>query len=291
MNADLAYCLERFIDDQIQMIDDHLEIVKQNESVECQRIERMKIVSAAKKKPPVNKGSHDEDARIVQKFVRGLDDFADDEKTPAGRAMKKYREMLHNEFSAKISDCENHLTRLRKLARPIGASLDFRILCDETIVRLRNARTTPGNFAELDRILERSSSNAVGHDVQQWWNRTYGSGVVKIIRLNRRFNPSVGNKDITAITSWSQPIDCSRKFIQVRRERVVADAKIKYELISEFVHEIQSIDQNNREEINEKDLIDQLNNGDIEIARKYAETWLNKRDDVRNEKEEEDPCK
>lgn len=290
MNAELAYCLERFIDDQIQMIDDNLETVKQNETVECQRIEQMKMAWVKKRKPPINKGNHDEDERVVRKFINGLIDLADGEKTPVAIAMKKYREMLHNEFSAKMDDCEHHLTRLRKLASPIGRSRDFVILCDETITLLRQRRKAPDKFAELDRILSKSDSETIAHDIQQWWNTTYASDVRKMIRLNRRFNPHIGNEDITTISLWSQPIDCARKFVHVRKGKVAADAQIKYELISEFVRQIQSIDEENRRDIEQNELINRLNNMDIDSAKKYAATWLDKRDQLRNEKEEEDPC-
>lgn len=290
MNAELAYCLEKFIDDQVQMIDDYLETVKHNETVECQRIERMKIASAKKKKPPINKGHHDEDERIVRKFVTGLTDLADGETTPVAMAMKRYREMLHNEFSAKMDDCEHHLTQLRKLARPIGASHDFVILCDDTIEALRQRRKTADYFAELDRVLSKSNSNTVAQNIQQWWNRTYASDVRKIIRLNRRFNPHVGNENITTISLWSQPIDCARKFVEVSKGKAAADAKAKHELICEFVREIQSIDEENRQEIDQNELVNQLNSMDMDSGKTYAEAWLDKRDHQRNKKEEEDPC-
>ncbi|CAF4447441.1 unnamed protein product, partial [Adineta steineri] len=40
MDDDLAFCLGRFIDDQIQLIDDRIERIKEKEIEECNEIEQ-----------------------------------------------------------------------------------------------------------------------------------------------------------------------------------------------------------------------------------------------------------
>jgi hypothetical protein len=287
MNSDLAYCLERFIDDQIQLIDDYLVKVKENETAEYQRIEQMKIVAMAKKKPETNKGSHDEDATIVQRFTEGLLEFAGSDETPGSKELKKYREMMCAEFSAKLDDCSNHIIRLRNSGKPRFRSEKFVRRCNETIELLQNRQTMKENYDKLYQIIYRSDQTNVADRVQHWWDEAYGSAIAEIIRLNKGFNPGIGNKQIAVLPRWSQPIDCAIKLISLREKGILDDSQKKYDIVCEFVRHIQSIDDKNRQEISEDDLINQLNSSEIDSAKKYAENWLNKRDEIRNQKEDD----
>ena len=287
MDSDLAYCLERFIDDQIKLIDAYLEKVKENETVEYKQIEQMKMVAIAKMKPQPNKGSHVEDAMIVQQFIEGLLEFSGSSETPGSKELRRYREMMCTEISAKIDDCSNHIIRLRNLGRPRSRSEKFVRQCNETIELLQNQQTMKENYEKLYHIVYRCNQTNVPDEVQHWWDEAYGLEIAKIIRLNKGFNPGIGNKQIAVLPRWSQPVDCARKIISLRDTGVVDDSQKKYAIVCEFVRQIRLVDEENRQEISEDDLINQLNTSEIDAAKKYAEDWLSKRDEIRNKKEDD----
>jgi hypothetical protein len=287
MNSDLAYCLERFIDDQIQLIDDYLETVKEKKTIEHQRIEQMKMLAIEKRKQQTDGGpEHVKDAAIVQRFINKLLDIADNDNTPDAKELRKYREMMYSEFTAKIDDCSNHVIRLRNLAKPTFRSDDFVKQCNKTIKYLQQEQTLTENYDKLYEIIDQSDQANVADNVQNWWDEAYGSVVTKIIHLNKRFNPGVGNIDIALVQPWSQPIDCARKILLIETPKTLANYQKKYNIVCEFVRQIQSIDDENRQEISENNLINKLNRGDIDFAKNYTENWLIKRDQSRNQKED-----
>lgn len=289
MNSDLAYCLERFIDDQIQLIDDYLKKVKENETIEYQRIQQMKMLAIEKIKLQTDEGSYDEGGMIVQRFVEGLLDIANSSNVAVLTEVRRYREMMCTEFSAKIDDCSNLVIRLRNLARPTFRSNSFVKQCNETIKRLQRAQTTTENYDKLYQIINQSEQRNVVDNVQHWWDEAYGSAIMKIIRLNKRFNPGIGSRDIAFVPPWSQPIDCARKILSIRKQDMHGNSQKKYDIVCEFVREIQLIDDENRKEISEDDLINQLNSADIDFAKNYAENWLKKRNQ-RFYQQEDDAC-
>jgi hypothetical protein len=288
MNSDLAYCLEQFIDDQIQLIDDYLETVKENENVEYHRIEEMKTSSIANRKTQTNQSSHDKDAEIIQRFVEDLLEHAESASSNA-RDIENYREMLRSEFSEKLDDCLKHVIRLRKLAKPILGSDEFVTQCDETIDYLQQEQKTNESYDKLYKILEPNDHKTVVDDVQNWWDKIYGSDITKIIHSNKRFNPGVGNSDIALVLPRSQMIEYAKKLISARNQELLINSQ-KHDIVCEFVRQIQSTDDENRQEISEDDLINQLTSGDIDFAMSYAETWLKKRDTSRTQNQEEDSC-
>jgi hypothetical protein len=193
MDADLAYCLERFIDDQVHMIDDYLETVREEEAIEHQRIEHKKMSRMLKQKNQTNECSHDEDETIVQRFVRRLQATTDIDETAVDSDTKNYRKILRDELSKKIKNCSNLMIRLRNLAVPIRGSDEFIWQCDNVIDRFQQGRKTGESYKELYQIIEQSDSKQFVENVQDWWEKSYGSYVLEIIHYNKRFNPRVGN--------------------------------------------------------------------------------------------------
>jgi hypothetical protein len=129
----------------------------------------------------------------------------------------------------------------------------------------------------------------VADRVQRWWDEAYGSAIMKIIQLNKAYNPGIGNQDIAFVPPWSQPIDCARKILSIGSPKMTVYGKRKDFFVRTFVQQIRSIDPVTREEISENDLIYQLKAGDIEFAKDFTENWLRRRDEIRNQKEE-DTC-
>ncbi|CAF5141589.1 unnamed protein product, partial [Rotaria magnacalcarata] len=61
------------------------------------------------------------------------------------------------------------------------------------------------------------------------------------------------------------------------------------EIIRKFVNRLLILDEEDRDKIDPEKLIDELNTSDIEQIAAYTTKWLEKRDEVRNRKQEEDP--
>ena len=288
MNSDLAYCLERFIDDQIQLIDDRLETVKKQGTVEYHRIQLLKESQSAQKKPKANRGSHDEDEAIVQRFIQRLFDIAEDDTADN---VENYKKMLRTELNEKLNECSKYVKRMRNLAKPILGSENFILRCNEIFGLLNQEQKTTENYNELCQIIEQSNAKDVVENVQQWWEKMYGSLIREINHLNKRFTPGISNNDMATIPSRGGMVGLAKRILSVGNDEVLVDSQ-KYEIVSKFARQIRSIDDESRQEINEDELINELNNNNIDSAIDYAVKWLEKRDTQRNSKEEEDiSCK
>ena len=193
--------------------------------------------------------------------------------------------MMLSEFSAKIDDCVDHVMRLRNLARPTYRSGQFVKQCNDTINYLKREKTMTENYGKLNQIIDSSDQKNVANNVQHWWDDAYGSSMMKIIQLNKGFNPGVGNKEIAYIPPWSQPIDCARNIISAETPKMLVYSKRKYQVVYEFVRRIQAMDEETRREISEDDLVYQLKTGEAEFAKNYAENWVRKREEGRIQKD------
>ena len=289
MDADLAYCLERFIDDQVQMIDDYMETVREEEAAERHRIEQKKKSYMLRNTNRINAGSHEIDEAIVQRFVQRLHDSTNTNSTAVDSDAENYRQILRDELYEKMDKCANHIIRLRNLAVPIRGSDDFIWQCDNIIDRFDQEQNTDESFKQLYQIIEQSDCKSLIKNVQNWWEKSYGSYVTEIIHFNKKFNPRVADNNIAVVSSWSRFIRCAKQVHSTRSAEIPADSR-KNELVREFVREIQSVDNENRQEISEDNLVKQLDSSDISTNVDYAEKWLNKRDNNRNQKKEDDTC-
>ena len=289
MNSDLAYCLLRFFDDQIILIDNYLEEVKENKEAEFQRIEELRSVAIAKRAFSANQRPHKEDAMIVARFLNGLIDIDGDDDSICSTEVRRYREMMCTEFSAKIDDCSNHVIRLRNLAKPRFRSAAFVTQCNHAIKYLQHGQTMTENYDKLHQIIEESTQMNVADRVQRWWDEAYGAAITKIIQLNKAFNPGIGNQEIALVAPWSQPVDCAKKILSIGSPKMIVYGKRKDYFVRTFVQQIRAVDEIIRAEITENDLVYQLKAGDVDMARDFTENWLRRRDEIRYQKEN-DTC-
>ncbi|CAF1450426.1 unnamed protein product [Rotaria sordida] len=292
MDADLAYCLERFIDDQIELIDRDLETIEQNEAHEYAKIDELMLSEnpTTTTATQINQSTHEEDAAIIQRFISDLlDTVNNDDAASSANDLKDSLDELRSELTKQIDECIEFIVRIRKLARPILGSTNFVTQCGEFTNRLRAEKKSEKNFTDLCQIIETSDFRSVIENIQNWWKETYGSSVTEILHLNKRYNPGINNNDMIILPPRCSIILCAKKIISMRNMESDAGSR-KHDLICEFVRQIQSIDDINRQEISADDLIVQLDNSDIDSAIEFATNWLSKRDAIRDKQKEEDQC-
>jgi hypothetical protein len=289
MDDDLAFCLGRFIDDQVQIIDDRLEDIKKKEIIKCQEIEKEKISYDEKKPAPKNKGSHYEDKALVDQFIQELRDVIQTKNTKTIINDQTCIDTLRAETSTKINASSNYLNQLRNLARPMPNSSSFVQSCNAAIDYFKKAQEFESNFKGLMTVLEQSESDNVVQNVQTWWKNAYGSTIADLNRRNDRFNKAVTENNFAVLSHRSRIIDNARKLLAARK--VISVPPPTLDIIRKFVRRLLSIDEEQREKTDADELINQLHSHDIEEVINYTQQWLAKRDEIRNQKEEPNPCK
>jgi hypothetical protein len=288
MDADLAFCLGQFIDDQVQIIDDSLEKIKQEEIVEYRKIEKEQIAYNKKKPAPKKKGSHHEDKTLVDQFIQELRNSIQPSNTKSIVDDKNCIDTLRAEVSTKVNASTKYISRLRNLAQPMPNTSKFVQTCNETMEHFRQAQKREDNFKELCIILEESDKDNVLSNVQKWWKDTYGSTITDINRRNQRFNGAITENSFVSVSKRSRIAENSSRLLDARKIIFVQPSKL--DIIRKFVAQLLSIDEEKRDTINADELIDQLNTRNIDDIIDYAKQWLAKRDEIRNQKEEKDPC-
>jgi hypothetical protein len=288
MDADLAFCLGQFIDDQVQIIDDSLEKIKQEEIVEYRKIEKEQIAYNKKKPAPKKKGSYHEDKNLVDQFIQELRNSIQPSNTKSIVDDKNCIDTLRADVSTKVNASTKYIRRLRNLAQRIPNSSKFVQTCNETMERFRQAQKREDNFKKLCTVLEESDKDNVLSNVQKWWKDTYGSTITDINRRNQRFSAAVTENSFVSVSKRSRIAENSSRLLDARKIIFVQPSKL--DIIRKFVAQLLSIDEEKRDTINADELIDQLNTRNIDDIIDYAKQWLAKRDEIRNKKEEKDPC-
>ncbi|CAF3008535.1 unnamed protein product [Rotaria sp. Silwood2] len=284
MDADLAFCLGQFIDDQVKFIDDRLEAIKQEEVTAYDKIEQEKIIYNKNKPIPKNKGTHYEDQALIDQFIQDLCD--DDENVNKPKSIiddQSCIDTLRAEISTKVNACSNYIIRIRNLAQPLPRTSKFVESCNEAIDYFRQLQEFEDNFKKLYSILEQSDSSNVVQNSQKWWKDTYGSTVAELNRRNTKINPAITENNFAILSSTSRVIDNAKKLMAARQ--VVSVEPQKLDIIRKFVKRLLIIDEENRDKINAEELIDQLNNSNIKQIIDYTKKWIAKRDEIRNHKE------
>jgi len=106
MDGDLTFCLGQFIDDQVKLIDDRLEAIKQEEIIACDKIEQEKNLYNKNKPIPTNKGTHYESKALIDQFIQDIrDDDANLSKPKSIIDDPNCIDTLHAEVSTKINAC------------------------------------------------------------------------------------------------------------------------------------------------------------------------------------------
>ncbi|CAF1383711.1 unnamed protein product [Adineta ricciae] len=286
MDDDLAFCLNEFIDEQVQLIDDCVEEIKKEEEDQCGKLEEEQAKYIAARPPPKDKGSHQEEKALVDKFC--------DDLRRAGAEPSKTRTVIDDpaciaslraELSAKVNSCVGYLTRLRNLADPLPNSSKFVQLCNDTMDYCRSQQDFEDNFKDLYALVEQSDSDEIIGSIHRWWKSTYGSRIAKINERNQKFNGAITEPNFAVLSPTSRVIAHAKKLIAARQ--VIPIEPAYFDIVRKFVRKLLAIDEDKRKEVNANELADQLNGMEIEEIIKYAEKWLEERDAIRNQKEED----
>ena len=290
MDGDLAFCLGELIDDQVEIIDGQLERLKQEEIIECRKIEQEKIIFDQKKPIPKSKGSHDEDTALVNQFIQELRDSTSKANTTKTiMDDQSCIDTLRAELSTKVNACANYITRLHNLAKPLNNTTNFVQTCKTTIDYFKRTDEFENNFKTLYSVLEESDADDVVKNTQRWWKEKYGSMIADLNTRNQKINSAITENNFAILSPTSRVLDNAKKLIAARK--IIAVESPKLEIIRKFVRRLLAVDEEKRDQtVDPDELINQLNSTDIEQMIKYAETWLRQRDEIRNKKVEKDPC-
>lgn len=288
MDSELAFCLERFIDDQVQIIDDRIDELKKEENDKCEKFEKDRNNYEKKRPPSKNKGSHQEDKNLVDQFIEDLHRNSQTNTTRTIIDNPSCIDTLRAEISTKRNACAGYLSQLRSVAKPLPNTRNFVGLCNETIDYFQRTQQFEENFRYLFIVLEQSDSSNVIRDVQKWWKDTYGDKIMEINSRNNNINKALTENNFAVISQTSRIIQNAKKLIDARTVIVVEPPK--NDIIRKFVRRLLTLDEEQREKTNPDELIHQLINLDIDEVINYANRWLIKRDEIRNQKEEENPC-
>ncbi|UJR21795.1 hypothetical protein I4U23_024870 [Adineta vaga] len=286
MDTDLAFCLNHFIDDQVQLIDDCIEKIKQEEEEECHGIEEQQADYIKKRPPPKDKGSHDKEKAFVDKFCDDLrQSGAEPSKTRTVIDDPACIDSLRAELSVKVGACANYLLRLRNLAQPLPNSTKFVQICNDTIDYFRRQQDFENNFKDLYALIEKSDSDDVIRNIHRWWKDTYGSKIADINQRNQKFNGTITENNFAILSPTSRVITHAKKLIAARQ--VIPVEPTYFDIVRKFVRKLLSIDEDKRNEVDADELIDRLNGREIDEIIEYAQRWLAQRDEIRNQKEED----
>lgn len=289
MDDDIAFCLDRFIEDQVQLIEDRLDELKQEETVECRKLEQEKVTANKKKPPPKNKGSHHNDKSLIDQFIQELrDDEANANNSETLPDDPNHIATLKAEISTKLNACKSYLSRLRNVARTVPNSSNFVDACEDLIIYCRQQRDFENNFQQLCNILAESNTDNVTENTQQWWKEKYGNAIGNINIRNKKFNPVITENGFAVLSSRSRVLTNAKKLIEARQSVNVKSEKV--EIIRKFVNRLFTMDEDERNQTKREDLIEQLKDNTLEQIIDYTNKWLSKRDEIRNRKEPPDPC-
>ena len=287
MDDDLAFCLSRFIDEQVQLIEERIKEIDAEETEECEAIEEKKLEFDRAKPPPKDKGSHDGEQRLVDRFIRDLRDNEHIGETRTIIEDETCLDSLRAEVTTKVGACAAYLNRIRNLARPLPTGKKFVEACNESIDYCRRPAVLEKNFQNLCAVLKLCDETNVEQQMRSWWNDAYGTRIRELNRRNEKIHPAA-NENGFAIVSPTSRIIAQGKSLLKARKVIVTEAPV-VEVMRQFVRQHLAMDEDRRAETNEDDLVQRLTRGETDDAVGYAQRWLNERDAIRNQKEE-DPC-
>jgi hypothetical protein len=288
MDDDLAYCFGRFIGDQVELIDKRLEEIENEERTAYENIEKERKIYDDKRPVPKSKGLHHEDQALVDQFIQELRAAVQTKDTRTIIDDPTRIDTLRAETATKVNAAARYLVRIRNLARQMPNNASFIQACNENIDSFQKAQDFEGHFNGLLAALQQTDAGDVVPNVQAWWKNAYGSTLADLNRRNERFNKAATETGYITVSASSRIIDHSKKLIEARTIIIVPPPT--RDIICKFVRRLLLLDEERRETVNEEVLVNQLFEGDPEEAIKYAQQWLAKRDEIRNQKEETNPC-
>lgn len=289
MDEDLAFCLDHFIDDQIDLIDQKIEQIKREAAEKCRKLEQEKLAANRKKPPPKNKGTHNEDKALVDRFIRDL--RHDEAKLNCKHTIVDDPvciATLRAHFSTKVNASAHYLSRIRNLASQSPRANKFIGSCKELISYCHQKETFETNFQELCRVLADSDKETVVQNTQQLWKDTYGDSINDINTRNKKLHPVINENGFAVLSRRSRVIESAKQLINARK--IIAPESQKGVIVRKFVDRLIILDEEDRDKINPEELIEQLINSLIDQIIDYTNKWLSKRDEIRNRIEPPDPC-
>lgn len=288
MDSDLAFCLGNFIDDQVQIIDIRIDDIKKEEDVECEKIEKQRISFDQKRPRPKNKDSHGEDKYFVDQFIQELRDNSATNNKKTIIDDPSCIDTLRAEVATKVNASATYISRIRNSAKPLPNTTRFVQACNETLEYFQRTQQFEDNFRLLFSILEDTDASNVFQNVQKWWKDVYGSKLSDLNTRNNNINKAITDNNVTFVSPTSRIIANAKKLISARK--VIAVVPPRDDIVRKFARQLLTIDEELRDKTNPNELFDQLNSLDTELIIDYANRWLIKRDEIRNQKEEENPC-
>ncbi|CAF1324975.1 unnamed protein product [Adineta steineri] len=289
MDDDLAFCLGRFTDHQVQLIDDRIAKIKEEENEVCREIEERQAAHIKNRPPQRDKGSHAKDKALVDKFVSDLRQCsAEPRKIRAVTDDQTCIDSLRAELWTKVAASTTYINRLHNLARPLSNTAKFVETCRETVESFKRPSDFDANYKVLYKIIEQDEKDQVIGSIQKWWKEKYGDKVAEINQRNQKFNGAVTEPNFAILSPNSGVIRNAKKLIEARQETIVEPEY--FEVVREFVRQLLLLDEEKREHTDANELSNELNSRTIEETIDYAERWLSERDEIRNRKEE-DPYK
>lgn len=286
MDTDLAFCLENFIHDQVQLIDDRIRAIEDQEAAECEKIRRERSIFEKKKPPEKNNGSHNADQALVDRFIQELRDKGTAKEKRTVIDDETCIATLRAETQTKVNATGQYVVRLKNSARSFANTKSFIETCNETVEYFNSAQNFQKNFDELMTILQEADADTVVQRVRQWWKNAYGSRVAEVNTRNSKFNQAATENNYATLTQTNRIFDNAKKLIAARTVVFVEPPKL--EIIRKFVQQLFVLDEDKQKETTRDELIKHLNSLEIDGMNDYARQWLKKRDDIRNKKPEPD---
>lgn len=288
MDDGLAYCLDRFIDEQGELMDQRIEAIRKKAVEECRRIEAAKSEADKKKPPPRNKGSHDQDKALVDRLLRDLNDSANNTPSRTVTNDPACIDALRAEILTKVGACSKYVARLRNLAQPLPNTKSFVQSCNEAIELCRRPDHFEESFRQYCTILSESDEDNFVRETQKWWKSAYGTTIAKLNERNLKINRALTEDQYATVSPTSRIAANARSLLAARKIELLEPPKS--EIIRQFVQRHLALDEELQKKMDPDSLIERLNIEDNNRAISYAQQWLRSRDEVRNEKEQPDPC-
>lgn len=169
MDTDLAFCLSRFIEDQVELINECLDKIQEAEEAERREVEKEETSSITIEQNLANKikkGAHAEDQAIVNRFVRDLCEPGTSDSSSTIDSNETVRERLCAELSTKLNACSTYITRLRNFARIKPRSTEFVQRCNKGIDLLRRGKEFDVNYKKFCDILSLKLIRAINNSIQ-----------------------------------------------------------------------------------------------------------------------------
>lgn len=284
MDEQLAFCVEKFVENQCEQIDEEIHNIEAEESEEIKKIE----VEEHRRGPTKDRGLFTIDSKLVEQFVV---DIREAEALCAPRAVVDDGasvRALRSEILTKVNASKNYLTRLRNLAKPMPKSKAFVEECNEVISYFSRNEIYESNFQKLCNDLQGVDVDGLLPATQKWWKETYGVKIAAINKKNEKFNQAVVETGFGTIQPASQIVSNGKALLNART--VTGGDEPKVAVLKRFARDVCQLDEDRRNEEGETRVFEKLQQGSVNGAVSFARSWLVHRNEVRKMKDPRKFC-